>query len=590
MALVFTVLAITLALFALDKLRMDAVAVAALLALTLGGALTPEEALAGFANPIVIMIGALFVVGAGLVESGAADAAGRRLARVAGTAPLRLLLVLMAATGVLSSLLSSTGTVAVMLPIAVQLARKAGMTPRQILLPMAFAASIGGMLTLIGTPPNLAAHEALVAAGRPGFSFFSFTPIGLAMLAVGMGTVALFRSRLSGGQTAPEPDRAPGLPEMLAEYGLPESLFRAQIPEGSPWAGRSLADLALRTERQINVVAVSHGPRWSAPGPASRLLVGDELILRAAADRAEALAAEGLVASLAPCATLPEPLQAVELVLGGASPLVAQSLRQANFADRTGLNILAIRRGGKALAERTSQADLVTGDALLAVGLPSRIAQLAESMSHVLMTSPSKPAGSSAKTAAASVILLLMLAALTLNLASPAIVVLVAALAMAAAKCVRPASVYRSVSWPSLVLIACMLPLATAMKNSGGLDAVVGAMSGAVGDAGPMAAMAAVFLLAAGLSQVMSNTATAVLLAPVAISLAQSLDVRPEGMVMAVAVAASSSFSTPVSSPVNLLVLNAGQYSFRDFLRMGLPVQAAVFVTAMAVIPLLFPF
>jgi len=416
LAFVLVVLAATLALFVGNRLRLDLIAVLALLALTLGGAVTTEQALAGFSDPVVVMIAGLFVVGAAIFRTGVADAVGRKVEALAGHSPRRLVATIMAGTALLSALLSSTGTVAVMLPVVLAIARRRGIAPGRLLIPLAYAALLGGMLTLIGTPPNLIVSSQLVQAGLEPFGFFQFTPPGLIMLGIGMAFMVLAGPYL--------------IPERRAEHGAPIK---------------------------------------SPP------VVGDE----------------------------------------------------------------DLRRPERA---------------------PLAVAVMAA-----------------------------MLLVMTFELVAHVIAVLAAAAALVLGRCVTMEEAYRSINWESVVLIAAIIPMGTALANSGGLTLAADAVLALTDTAGPLALMAVLFVLTSLLSQLISNTATTVLLAPVAIQAALSLGLNPHAMLLTVAIAASTAFSTPVASPVNTLVLGPGGYRFGDYARTGIPLQLLLLGATLVTVPLLFP-
>ena len=605
---VFAVLGVTVALFVSDRMRLDLVAVLAMLALGLLGVVTPAEMLAGFANPITLMIAGLFVVGAGLTSTGVAEWLGRRLGKMAGTSEVRLLVVTMLAAALLSAFMSSTGTVAVLLPVVSTLAHRARVSPSKLLMPMAFASLLGGILTLVGTPPNLVVSDQLRANGHEPFRFFSFTGPGLALLLLGVGYMALVGRRLLPGQEgSPASIRATELMTDLARsYGLLDHLHVYRVSPSSPLAGKLLADANLRARFGVTVVGVRRpgedGEAMAIPVlPRTLFQPGDTLLVQADADAAERMAQEFALDPGEPLVGIPlggdESL--AELVLPRNSALVGKTLLESRFRDHYRATVLAIRRVGQEGQEPTDLVlgrggPLQAGDTLLVKGRIKHLKRLSEEQRNfVVVTAARAPEEVRLDGSAAWVALLItggMLALMSLGLVPNATAVLLAAAAMVLFRCVPSAEVYRSVNWESVVLVAAILPTATALEKTGGMKLMVNGMLGALGGQGPYVLLAALFLLTSSCSLVMSNTATTVLVAPIAFQVAIGLQLSPRPFLMTVAIAASTAFATPIASPVNTLVMNPGGYRFRDYVAVGLSLQLVLMVATLALIPRLFPF
>ncbi len=596
---VFLVLGIMFAAFASDRFRLDLVAGAALLALAVPGVLDPAQALAGFAEPITLMIAGLFVVGAGLFQTGVADRIGDLLGR-AGTGPLRLTVVTMGVAALLSGFLSSTGTVAVLLPVVVGLARRAGMAPAKLLMPLAFGSLLGGMLTLIGTPPNLVVADVLRQEGREPFGFFAFTPVGLTMLAIGILYMTTIGRRLLPDRDASATGAAPTVRELARRYEVEDRLRRVRVGDRSPLRDRTVAENDLRRTTGVTVLAIESvtgsGRSVRRSEPSSLLRAGDVLHLIAEPEALDRIVREGLVeATDAPrTESLPEAAMLIEVVVPPGSAYEGKPLREARMHDRTRATVLAIRRGerlvqGSELTDVTVQA----GDLALLAGGPDAQRRVVRAPNDLIPVATPREwerfARDTSRAPHATLVLAGMLAAMTFGWLPNVVAVLAAAFAMVALGAVRPTEAYRTVHWETVVLIAAVLPMATALDVTGGLDLITSGLTGVLGDAGPVAVMAALFLLTSVLSQAISNTATTVLVAPLAAATAAGLNVAPEPLLMTVAVAASTAFATPVASPVNALVLGPGDYRFGDFVKVGLPVVAAMMVATLLVVPLLFP-
>jgi len=598
---VFAILGVLVVLFVSDRIRMDVVAIGAVVALVLAGALSPDEALAGFGAPVTVLIAALFLVGAALSRTGVAGAVGAWIADKGGGNPQRLLLLMMAAVALLSAFMSSTGAVAVFIPIALDLARRTGVAPGRLLMPLAFASLIGGMLTLIGTPPNLIVNAALRDGGATPFGFFAFTPVGLAVFVVCATLLATLGSRLLGSRTARAAPtrRAPDVAALLAAHELDRGVARLRVEPGSPADGRTLGESRIAERIGATALALEreNGRGAVAVREASVIAAGDVLVAWTHDGGGPATGALGLAPIDGPLridGAARDGFGVVETVLKPDSELAGRALADADLHERFGLTVLSLSRRGETMRAAPDDARLRGGDVLLLAGDWERIRALAGGQDDLIVLrlplefDPDPPARE--KAPAALAIVAAMLAALTLQLAPSVIVVLCAALALVLTRCLTMPEAYRAVNWQSIVLIAGMIPTATALEKSGGLALIVEQLLGALGEAGPLALTAALMALTSALSQVISNTATTVLIAPVAFASAARLGVDPHPMLLGVAVAASTAFSTPVASPVNTLVLGPGGYRFSDFLKVGLPLQAAALATALGAIALLYPF
>jgi di/tricarboxylate transporter len=599
---VFTILLLTIALFMSDRLRLDLVALLSLLALTLTGIITPAEALAGFSDPVVVMIAALFVVGGGIFRTGVAERFGTALGRVAGESRPRLTMVVMLGAGALSGLMSSTGTVAVMLPVTVALAWNARISPSLLLIPLSVGALLGGLLTLIGTAPNIVVSNQLVVSGFEPFRFFDFTPVGIVMLLVGGLFMVLFGGRLLPSRApADGPVAADGVTsvpgeELVRGYGI-GTITRLRVEQDSPLVGTTPARVELRRRYGANVVGIRRRP---APGARMRRLprtteevlrVGDEVDLQVASDGIERLQQEQRLASVG-SSSEPE-AQLAEVLLTPRSRLIGRTLAAVRFRERYRVNVLALLRQGEPITGQLADVQLRFADTLLVAGTPQRIDLLRGDVGDFVVVAQAsergRQAGLSLRGKAAITIMLGMMALLAFDVVPAVIAVLMAAVAMVLARCLDMEMAYRSINWESVVLIAAILPMATALEKTGGMQLMVAGLQ-PLGAAGPLAMLAVLFLLTSLLSQVISNTATTVLVAPVAIGAAAELAVSPYPLLMGVAVAASTAFATPIASPVTMLVLGPGAYRFGDFLRIGMVLQTVIFIVTLLLVPLLFPF
>jgi len=609
MQLVFLILLVTTVCFAIPKFRSDLVALCSLLALFLAGVVTLPQALAGFSSTVVIMLAVLFIVGEGISQTGLAGKAGNLLVKLTGESEFRMLVFVKLLVAVIGSFISNTGTVAILMPIVVSLSVKMNIHPGKLLMPLAFGASMGGALTLIGTAPNLLARDALINHGFPGLNFFDFTPVGLVILLVGtaymwfVGRKMLDKPYEKKSQTA----ETVNVSELLRQYHIDENLHYVQIPAGHALAGKSLKDLKwpgrfnvtvlkVRKPMEKNLLSISGGfsQELAAPG---YVLQSDDILMIHAADNdwRRLLDEENLTET--PRKTV-ESLQIqteniAEVILTPQSGLINQSLKEINFREKYGLTVLAVKCRNQ--TTRQLPAELQFGDAMLVYGKWQNLDLLSREKSDLVVishqaTAPAAPF-SPLRAILAGSVLLAMIAMLVLEWVPAVITVLIAGLLMILTGSVRSTEqAYRAVNWQIVVLIACMLPMATALENTGGVAFIADGLTTALGGAGPIAIMIGLYVVTSIFGVFISNTATAVLFLPVAILAAGHAGVSPMPFVMAVTYAASMSFATPVSTPPNAMVMVAGKYNFLDYMKVGIPLQILVGIVIIAILPLFFPF
>jgi di/tricarboxylate transporter len=599
---VFLVLGLTIVLFASNRLRLDVIAGMVIVALALPGILTPAEAVSGFGNSLVLLIAGLFVVSEGLSRTGVAARIGMGLSRLLHAGETGLLLLLMPTVAVMSAFMSSTGVVALFIPVVLSMARESGLSPSRLLLPVAVASLVGGMLTLIGTPPNLVAHRTLVDAGLEGFGFFDFGLVGGVILILSIAyLVTLGRRWLPAAGNVTASPRRKRLLEMAREFDIEQNLYRLQVQQGSMLIGKTVSEAAMRREYRITVLALKRQNRLlSSLQPVlkeTRMQRGDELIVVV---EPENLARHQSTLGLRDRG-FPHGLQrrfrenfgVAEVLIPPSSPLIGKTLLDLNLRQRQRINVLSIRRGEGPLALDFAHTALEAGDILLVAAAWENIEQLAGPRRDLLLLEVpdeiQQRAPRANRAPYAIIITLLMLAMMIFELTPNLVAVLLGALAMTLTRCIDVEETYRSLNWQSLVVIAGMLPLAQALDKTGGSMIIVDALGGLLHDLGPYAVLVGLFLLTSVLSQFISNTATTVLVAPMALALAADMHLAPQPLVMAVALAASTAFATPVASPVNTMIVAPGNYRFSDFVRIGLPLQLLALVISVLLIPWFFP-
>lgn len=603
---VFGLLALCVGCFVANRPRMDVVALCALLALVLGGTLSVSEALAGFSEPSVILIAAFFVIGEGLVRTGVAFRVGDWLVARAGSNEARLLVLLMLAVALLGSVMSSTGVVAIFIPVALSIAARIGAQPRRLMMPLAFAALMSGMLTLVGTPPNMVVNAELHRAGHAGFGFFDFTPAGLVVLALGVGYMLLVRGWLSGPAQAETPvrSRRRRLRELAEDYQLLYRARRMMVATHSPMIGHTLGELQLRARYGANIVAIERSRQFGRvmlTTAANREILAGDVILIDFARGEEDIARFANEMCLQDrafrddyFADLSRELGLAEVLVPPGSGLIGKSILDLRMRSQRGINVMGLRRNGQSLADNLLHEKLKMGDTLLIAGTWKSIRLLhAQAHDFLVLTLPAEmdEAAPAARRAPHALICLAVTVALMISGVVPNVIAaLIGCVLMGAMRCIDMDSAYRSIHWQSLILIVGMLPFATALQKTGGIDYLVGGVLALTGEGSPRGVMAALFVLTAVVGLFISNTATAVLMAPIGLGLAAQLGVSPYPFAMTVALAASAAFMTPVSSPVNTLVLGPGDYRFGDFVRIGVPFTVVVMLVCVGLLPVLFPF
>lgn len=603
---VLSLLAIAVVLFATGKVRMDAIALLVIIAFVLSGTLTLNEAFSGFSDPNVILIAALFIIGDGLVRTGVATKMGSWLVDVAGSSETKMLVLLMLTVAGLGAFMSSTGVVAIFIPVVLSVSMRMKTSPSRLMMPLSFAGLISGMMTLVATPPNLVVNSELLREGLQGFHFFSVTPIGLVILLLGIGYMLIARFALKGQNKddGKQDWRRRTFRDLIKDYRLTGRARRLAIRPGSPMVGRRLDDLKLRERYGANVIGLERWRKFrrvivNVTG-VTEFRVRDVLLIDMSASevdlrefcseqmlepmvlRGEYFSDQALDVGMAEVSLIPE------------SELIGQTLREIGFRTRYGLNVVGLRRNGEAMEGLLVDEALQLGDILLVVGDWKLISQLQlKGRDFLVLNLPveegeASPAHSQAPHA---IFCLALMVALMLTDEIPnTIAAIIACLLMGKFRCIDMESAYKAVHWPSIILIVGMMPFALALQKTGGVDLIVNGLMSLGGGYGPHMMLICLFMMCAGIGLFISNTATAVLMAPIALAAAKSMGVSPYPFAMIVALAASAAFMTPVSSPVNTLVLGPGNYKFSDFVKMGVPFTVIVMVVSVVMVPMLFPF
>ena len=620
MYITLTILVLSAIFFMNGKIRSDVVALCALVLLLVFQILTPEEALSGFSNSIVIMMVGLFVVGGAIFQTGLAKMISAKILRMAGKSELKLFILVMLVTAAIGAFVSNTGTVALMLPIVVSLALSANMNASRLLMPLAFASSMGGMMTLIGTPPNLVIQNTLTENGYAPLSFFSFTPVGIICVLTGIIVLIplskIFLSK-KGQNNNNKTNRNKSLNELVKEYQLADNLFRIKVNPKSPVIGKNVVELDIRKKYGLNVLEVRRISQSQSRflksvnqklATDTTLQSEDVIYVMGDFDRIHQIAQE-LDLYIIDSHTTEESgknkensldfydIGIAEILLMPNSRLINQSVKDAGFRDKYNLNVLGIRRKKEYILHDIKDEKIHSGDVLLVQGTWNDIARLSEDQSEwVVLGQPLTEAAKVTldyKAPVAAAIMVLMIAAMMFDFIpiAPVTAVMIAGLLMVLTGCFRNVeSAYKTINWESIVLIAAMLPMSLALEKTGASKVISHSLVTGLGQYGPVISLAGVYFTTSLMTMFISNTATAVLLAPIAMQSAIGIGVSPYPFLFAVTVAASMCFASPFSTPPNALVMPAGQYTFMDYVKVGLPLQIIIGVIMIFTLPLIFPF
>jgi len=604
--IVFGILIGAAVLFVSNKIRSDLVGMLVLLALMMSGVLTVRESLAGFSDPVLVVIVAMFIVSEALVNTGVAQKIGEFVLKVGGGSEMFLIPLLMAAVAGIGAFMSSTAAVAIFIPISLTVANKARLNPKRLLMPLAMGGLISGMMTLIGTPPNLVVDGALQEKGLDPIGFFSFSPFGLAVLSMAIIYVLIFGRKMLAKeeQSVPEKKSRTTL-EMVRSYGLIDRLYRLRVSTNSPWIGHSVAESRMRTDYGFQCIAVEKKDFGSRKilqvEPGIVFDAGDEILVLGNKENIDSLTRDNELAKLPLKLPYPDTRKSLEfkqkvglaeIMLLPDSELVGKTLKEIQFRSRYKVSVVSLRRRGQPLTGELSDIPLDFGDALLVNAAWPDIRSLRDERENfVVLTLPedlSEIAPAQKRAPLALAILGAMVGTMAFGLMPTVMAALLAAFLLIITRCVKLESIYHSINWHAVILIAGILPLATALDKSGAASLVAQGMVNTLGELGPMGMLVVIFAVTAATSLFISNTATAVLIAPIAIDAALEIGASPHAFAMTVAIACSAAFVTPVSSPGNMLVMEPGGYTFLDFVKVGLPLLVLTLIATVILATLIY--
>ncbi len=592
-AFTLIVLMVSLVVMAVQRLRPELTALLVTLALIIAGILSPTEAFSAFGQPVIIIVPTIFIIGRALNDTGVAAIVARQLLRVGNKSRVTLMLSIMLTAGLLSAVLSSLLVIAALLPAVVRIAKRAKLAPSQLLLPLAAAATMGSLLTLIGTVSNLVASDVLIVSGGQALGFFSLTPYGVASLGLVIAWYLLTGKHLLRRLMPAETPR-PSLGEVERSYRMTGQLYRLRIRSASDLIGYPLGNSDLSETYHLNVIAVQSADGKARPARPDSFLEQDDLLIvdgprgnifQAAARHA--LEAKGRVSLDEFNLLEDEELRLAEVMVPFRSRLVDKTLAQTRFREQYGLNVLAVHRQNRPIRQDLPHLRLNPGDTLLLQGPATYIKRVGNDLNLIQVTDLGPETGDlvtrkAGLTAAILGIMLLLVVSGVLSLATAS---LAATLALILSGCITLDRAYQSIDWRTVIVIGGMFPLAMALEKTGAAQLIAQWMVGLTPSIGSSGTLLLLYFFTALVTQVVSNSVTAALIVPIAVSLATAQNMSPQPFVIAVAIAATASYLTPITNADNLLIRRAGQYTMRDYLINGLPIFILQTAMVMVILP-----
>ncbi len=580
--LAFGLIAVMMAAFLWEKFRYDVVACVALIAAVSLGLLPAKDAFSGFSDDLVIIVGSALVVSAGVARSGVVDLAIKKFFPALSSLHGQMLLLLITVT-VLSAFIKNIGALAIMMPVAFQFARRSNVPPSVFLMPMAFSALLGGLMTQIGTSPNIAVSRLRQELTGEPFTMFDFTPVGATLAVAGIIFLIFFYWLVPRRE-----NQNPSLQEALEGSSF---ATEAHIPPQSPFIQRPLHQLLKIAEGEVTASAVLRGETRLSPFPDILLHAEDILLLEGpseALDRIVSQANLSLAGNVSPRAGRGD-LSSIEAVIGRGSPLIGQTAQELSLVHTYGVNLLAVSRQGKRIRERLGQLTLRSGDVVLLQGLRAQMPSILTELGCLPLAEREILLGTSRNVLIPLAILVIAMGATALGIAPVAMAFFTAALAMVAFGVIPVSEVYRAVDGPILVMLAALIPVADTLRTSGGSDVIAGWLNTVAGGLPAWGAVAMILLTAMAVTPFLNNAATVLVMAPIAASFATGLGYKPEAFLMAVAIGAGCDFLTPIGHQCNTLVMGPGGYRFSDYPRLGLPLSILIVLVSVPALLMVWP-
>jgi len=584
--LTLTIIVVAVILFATEKLRVDIIALLVLLTLALTGLVDAREAFAGFANPAVITVWAVYIVSGGLFRTGVADMLGERIARLGGSSEPRLIAIIMLTCGLISAFMNNIGATAVLLPAVVGISHKTEIPLSKLLIPLAFSSLMGGNMTMIGTPPNILATSILSERELESFQFFDFTPMGAIVFGLGILYMVLFGRHLLPVRKSAEERQVSRLRDYVTEV---------RVLPTSPLIGQTLAESELGKTLDLSVIGIIHeGELVNGVNRNTQIEDGDLLFVEGDA-KTLMRARDELGIAIEPEFKFDvgqldtDQTHVVEATLSPRSRMVGRTLREIRFRDQYGFTALALWHQGEVVTDRLRDVKLKFGDALLLKG-PRRQLSALQNDDQFLVLEPVRVEERRRNKALISVgILALVLSLTTFAGLHISISMVIGSVLMVLTSCLTMDEAYQSIEWRSVFLIGGMLPLGTAMETTGTAQFLADQLIQLVGVWGPFAILAGIYILAGLITEPMSNAAATVLMVPIAIDIALELGASPQAFALATVIGASTSFLTPVGHQVNVLVFGPGGYRFADYTRVGWILNIVILIATLIFLPIFWP-
>ncbi len=581
--LAFSLIALMMGAFLWEKFRYDVVACVALVAAVALGLVPASEAFSGFSDDLVIIVGSALVVSAGVARSGVVDLAIKRFFPALSSLHGQMLLLLVTVT-VLSAFIKNIGALAIMMPVAFQFARRSAVTPSVFLMPMAFSALLGGLMTQIGTSPNIAVSRLREELTGQPFTMFDFTPVGGTLAVAGILFLIFFYWLVPRRE-----NQNPSLQEALEASSF---ATEAMITRQSPFAGKTLHHLLQTAHGDVVATAILRGHTRLSPFPDVLLHEEDTLLLEGPSEALDRIVSQGnlsLSGNTQGDRKKRGDISSVEAVIGRGSPLIGQTTSELSLVHTYGVNLLAVSRQGKRIRERLGQLTLRSGDVVVLQGLRQQMPAILTELGCLPLAEREILLGTSRNVFIPLAILVIAMGATALGFAPVAIAFFAAALAMVAFGVLPVSEVYRAVDGPILVMLAALIPVADTLRTSGGSDVIAGWLNAVAGGMPAWGAVAMILLTAMAVTPFLNNAATVLVMAPIAASFATGLGYKPEAFLMAVAIGAGCDFLTPIGHQCNTLVMGPGGYRFSDYPRLGLPLSFLIVVVSVPALLMVWP-
>jgi len=585
--LALAVVIATMLLFITGKFPVELIALCVPIVLTVFGLINPNQALHGFASPATATVGAMFVLSAGLVRSGFVQNFSRILNRLAGKGEPRLILVVCITIAALSAFLINTATVAIFIPVVTVLAMKRKISTSRVLIPLSFASQFGGVCTLIGTSTNILINAIAVEQGMRPFGLFEFAPLGITMSAVGIAYIVIVGRRLLPKRRA--------VAEQMDKYRLADYLAELKVSQESPLIGKTWDKRRASRDTKVELIKVLRDDRPVSRPSRTKIKEGDILLIHGHVDKLLAMKEALGLGVQAHVAMNDNELSSdrvglIEVLISPQSILKGRTLLASGFLRRFRCVVLAVQRRGKILRDRLTEIRLESGDTLLLQVDKEDVSRLLKS-SDVIVTNELTELFLRKDRATVALILFFLVLALTaLHIVPLLIAALIGAVGMVLSRCLTIEEAYEAIDWRVIFLLSGIIPMGIALEQSGAAQWLTQSILAPFVDFGPLVVLASLYLVTAIFTEVMSNNASAVILAPIALSLASSMHVDPRPFLVAITFAASTSFSTPIGYQTNTMVYAPGGYRFTDYTRAGGPLNLVFMAVAVLVIPMFWPF